>query len=200
MRKYTFICAILTVNACGRAESTGQESRERAATAAVIHKIQPLGVKSSCFGSYERIVRDHRVNPPRVYSEYLLGMKDCSPPASSLVVQMLGGQQWVGGYSYVTIKKNGLCLTNPVTYAPNGTDSGETFWRACVAQNSNAAERFRQAWLLTFNNNNAMQIQSHAAVRLGLPNGQVQCLDRQNPTTIKRVACTLNNWQIVRAN
>ena len=127
-------------------------------------------------------------------------MKDCSPPASSLVVQMLGGQQWVAGWSFVTIKKNGLCLTNPVSYAPNGTDKGETFWQACHAQNGSSPERFRQRWELIFNRYNALQIRTHAAVALGHPGGQVQCLDRMTPTEIKRGACSLHNWQIVRGN
>lgn len=170
------------------------------AQADVYFRIQPYNVNSSCMGSFERVVRDHRTNPPRVYSEYLLGMKDCSPAASSLVVQLLGGQQWYGGYANVTIKKNGLCLTNPVTYSPNGRDKGETFWQSCVSQASYDPGRLRQQWVLSFNNSNALQIQTHAAEELGLPNAEVQCLDRESPNVIKRLPCSLNNWQISRAN
>jgi hypothetical protein len=199
----SLLLTLSTLGACGEAVPSADDAAATSRTLdapAVIHKIQPLGVATSCFGSNERVIRDHRVQPPRVYSEYVLGMKDCSPPASSLVIQMLGGQPWVGGYSFVTIKKNGLCLTNPVTYAAGGTDVGETFWRACTPQNGASAERFRQQWVLVFNTHNAAQIQSRAAIDLGLPNAQLQCLDRQDPTTVKRVACTLNNWQVVRAN
>jgi len=201
LAKILILTAALT--SCGISQeesSVDQGASLTSAPQALIHKIQPLGVNTSCFGSGERIIRDHRGGTTRTYSQYFLQMKDCSPPASSLVIQMLGGQQWTGGYSYVTIKKNGLCLTNPVSYAPNGTDTGETFWQPCIAQLSSTTERYRQQWLLTFNNNYVLQIQTHTAVRLGLPNAQVQCLDRQTPTVVKRVACSLHNWQVVRAN
>lgn len=189
------------LTACGSShETTAETSANLAATNSVIHYIQPLGVSSSCFGSFERIIRDHRYTPTRVYSEYLLGMKSCSPPASSLVIQMLGGQQWVGGYSYVTIKKNGLCLTNPVANSTTGVDKGETFYKPCIAQNSSAPDHYRQQWVLVFNSHNALQIQTRAAQAMGFQNSQVQCLDRQDPTTVKRVACSLHNWQVVRAN
>jgi hypothetical protein len=199
----TLLLAFTTLSACGSEERANDDegsSSLAAAPAAIIHKIQPLNVNSQCFGSYERIIRDHRTTPTRTYSEYMLGMKGCSAPESSLVIQMLGGQQWTGGFSFVTIKKNGLCLTNPVSYATSGVDKGETFWRACVAQNSGSPERFRQQWLLTFNRYNAMQIQTQAAVKLGFPNAQAQCIERQDPTTVKRVSCQLNNWQVVTAN
>lgn len=197
------ILALLCITAaCGVDQTNGAQSDDVSATAAaaIIHKIQPLGVSSACYGSAERVVRDHRTTPPTTYSLFLLAMKGCAPAESSLQILMLGGQQWVGGWSYVTIRKNGLCLTNPIASASPGTDRGESFWQACVAQNGASPERFRQQWLLSFNNNNAMRIETHAAVNLGLPGGQVQCLDRQDPTTVKRVACTLNNWQIIRAN
>lgn len=164
----------------------------------VIHKIQPLGVDSACFGSHAQTVRDHRYTPPRVYQKYMLGMKDCAPAASSLQVQMLGGQQWSGGWSFVTIKKNGLCLTSLVQ--AGGVDRGESEWKACVEQYSSSPDRFRQQWELRFNHINALQIKSHAARRLGLSGGQEQCLDRQNPAVVSRGACSLHNWQIVRGN
>ncbi len=203
MKRTTLILLALglLLTACGRAD-LNSSTNDASATkdAAYIHKIQPLGVSTSCVGSYERIIRDHRTNPTTVYSQYLMGVKDdCSAPASSLIIQMLGGQQWVGGLSYVTIKKNGLCLTNPITSASGG-DKGENFWQTCIPQLSSTPEHYRQQWLLSFNNHNAMRIETHAAVNLGLPNAQVQCLDRQDPTTVKRVACTLNNWQVIRAN
>ena len=196
------LLAWCVVTGCGRPDSVASPDGDLSLTkdTALIHRIQPLGVNTSCLGSFERIIRDHRFTPTRVYSKYMAQMKECSPPASSLVIQMLGGQQWIGGYSFVTIKKNGLCLTNPVSYAPNGTDIGETFWQACVPQNGASSERFRQQWLLSFNNNNAMQIQTRTAVSLGFPNAQPQCLDRQTPTLIKRGPCSLNNWQVTRAN
>jgi hypothetical protein len=193
--EFVALFALAGLAGCGAANDASSVK-----DATLIHQIKPWGVATSCFGSYDRRVTDHRFTPPRVYTQYLLGMKDCSPPASSLVIQMLGGQQWVGGYSYVTIKKNGLCLTNPVEYAPGGTDKGETLWQACAAQNTGSADSLRQQWLLTFNNNNALRIETHAAQSLGLPNAQVQCLDRQTPTDVKRVPCTNNNWQVVRAN
>jgi len=196
----TLLLAFAGLNACGT-DDTGAsaDAGSKLAASQVIHRIQPLNVTSTCFGSYEQVIRDHRFTPPRTYSKYVLGMKACSPPASSLVIQMLGGEQWVGGYSFVTIKKNGLCLTNPVENVA-GTDKGEAIWQGCVAQNSNSPERFRQQWLLSFNRYNAMQIQTQAAIRLGFPNAQAQCLDAQSPTEIKRVACTLNNWQVQQMN
>lgn len=206
MKKSVFQLVILAIalthTACGRqdADSAGAIDSSATMDATYIHKIQPLNVSSSCFGSGARTIRDHRGGQTRTYEQYFLQMKGCSAPESSLVIQMLGGQQWVGGYSYVTIKKNGLCLTNPVANISGGSDTGESRWEPCIAQQSSAPDHYRQQWLLVFNNYNAMRIESHVQERLGFPNAQVQCLDRQDPTKVSRVACTLNNWQIVRAN
>jgi hypothetical protein len=205
MKKLFFpaiVSSLVALTGCGAMiDLDSSASVDTSETSAVdwIHKIQPLGVNSSCFGSLAKTIRDHRFTPVRIYQEYYLQMKgDCSPPASSLVVKMLGGQQWVGGWSYVTISKNGLCLTNLTPFS-GGYDAGESRWQACVAQNSSSPDRFRQQWLLNFNHNNALRIESHAAIRLGVPGGQVQCLDRVTPNVVKRGACSLHNFQIVRA-
>lgn len=198
------LAAVLILAACGRPEagSDGAQSADASETmdATYIHKIQPLNVSTSCFGSGARTIRDHRGGVTRTYQQYFLQMKGCSAPESSLVIQMLGGQQWVGGWSYVTIKKNGLCLTNIAANTSVGTDTGESRWEPCIAQQSSAPDHYRQQWLLVFNSHNALRIESHAAERMGFQNPAVQCLDRQDPTKVSRGACSLHNWQVVRAN
>lgn len=198
------LTVVLALAACGRPEASSVEDAQADASATMdatsIHKIQPLNVSTSCMGSGARTVRDHRGGQTTTYQQYFLQMKGCSAPESSLVIQMLGGQQWVGGLSYVTIKKNGLCLTNIAANTTVGTDLGESRWEPCIAQQSSAPDHYRQQWLLVFNTHNAMRIESHAVERMGFQNPIVQCLDRQDPTRVSRVACTLNNWQIIRAN
>src|SRR4051812_47891557 len=97
MKNILISAALLSlVAACGQPEANSVETASTPMDVSYIHKIQPLGVSTSCMGSGARTVRDHRGGQTRTYQEYFLQMKGCTAPESSLVIQMLGGQQWVG--------------------------------------------------------------------------------------------------------
>lgn len=197
----TFLfCISANITGCGIDQPPSQLTTTAVAQS---HVLQPFNVTTQCMGYSFAVVRDHRYNPPKVYNQYFPKFVPCDQinQQRRLTITAIAGGAWSGRDGGVVIRNDtlGLCLTNPAVYGIGGVDMKQLRYERCRNQQTETANAAAQVFYIRTNQHGAAQIQSHLQFARGVPNPQIECIERKTPIDLHRTACSgLGNFMFRR--